>query len=152
MGDNRKTTDQSSSNINIDGFGDREYISWDNPYEIINLNTCDIINETSNKSGKSDISNPLTDHTERVIYLNNRIVITGQLIDTISRENNPDLIKRVMKTDMVCNPDKLKYIYIFKYKVYLNKLLNINNNPDNLIKISEITFMNDNTNDIDEFL
>lgn len=152
VGDNRKTTDQSSSNINIDGFGDREYISWDNPYEIINLNTCDIINKTSNKSDKSDISNILTDHTERVIYLNNRVVITGQLIDTISRENNPDLIKRVMQTDMVCNPDKLKYIYIFKYKVYLNKLLNINNNPDNLIKISEITFMDDNTNDIDEFL
>lgn len=152
IGDNRKTTDQSSSNINIDGFGDREYISWDNPYEIINLNTCDIINETSNKSDKLDISNPLTDHTERVIYLNNRIVITGQLIDTISRENNPDLIKRVMQTDMVCNPDKLKYIYIFKYRVYLNKLLNINNNPDNLIKISEITFMDDNTSDIDEFL
>lgn len=57
-----------------------------------------------------------------------------------------------MQTDMICNPDKLKYIYIFKYRVYLNKLLNINNNPDNLIKISEITFMDDNTSDIDEFL
>lgn len=65
-------------------------------------------------------------------------------------ENNPDLIKRVKKTDMVCYPDKLKYIYIFKYRVYLNKILNSNSNPDNLIKISEIALLDDNTNDTND--
>lgn len=127
---------------------DIEYISWSNPYEIINLNTCNIISETSSSNDTSNIdneqSNPQTDHTERVIYINNRVVITGQIIDTISRENNPDLIERLKQGDVVEITDKTEYLYIFKYRVYVNPLLNISNNPDNLIKISEMTILDDN--------
>ena len=120
-------------------------MSWSSPYEIINLNTCDIINETSSND------NPQTDHTEKVIYINNRVVITGQIIDTISRENNPDLIERIKHGDVIEITDKTEYLYIFKYRVYLNPLLNINNNPDNLIKISEITILDDNEDIDDKF-
>lgn len=136
IGDNRKPLDPSM------GLKDQdiEYISWSNPYEIINLNTCKIISDTSSSDNQS---NPQTDHTERVIYINNRVVITGQIIDTISRENNPDLIERLKQGDAVEITDKTEYLYVFKYRAYVNPLLNISNNPDNLIKISEMTILDD---------
>lgn len=136
IGDNRKPLDPSM------GLKDQdiEYISWSNPYEIINLNTCEIISDTSSSDKQS---NPQTDHTERVIYINNRVVITGQIIDTISRENNPDLIERLKQGDVVEITDKTEYLYVFKYRAYVNPLLNTSNNPDNLIKISEMTILDD---------
>lgn len=136
IGDNRKPLDPSM------GLKDQdiEYISWSNPYEIINLNTCEIISDTSSSNNQS---NPQTDHTERVIYINNRVVITGQIIDTISRENNPDLIERLKQGDVIEITDKTEYLYIFKYRAYINPLLNTSNNPDNLIKISEMTILDD---------
>lgn len=139
VGDNRKPLEPS---MGLNG-QDIKYISWSSPYEIINLNTCNIINETSTSS------NPQTDHTEKVIYINNRVVITGQIIDTISRENNPDLMERLKHGDVVEITDETKYLYIFKYNVYLHPVLNISNNPDNLIKISEITILDDDE-DINE--
>lgn len=136
IGDNRKPLDPSM------GLKDQdiEYISWSNPYEIVNLNTCEIISDTSSSNNQS---NPQTDHTERVIYINNRVAITGQIIDTISRENNPDLIERLKQGDAVEITDKTEYLYIFKYRAYVNPLLNTSNNPDNLIKISEMTILDD---------
>ena len=133
IGDNRKPLDPSM------GLKDQdiEYISWSNSYEIVNLNTCEIISSSDKQS------NPQTDHTERVIYINNRVAITGQIIDTISRENNPDLIERLKQGDVVEITDKTEYLYIFKYRVYVNPLMNISNNPDNLIKISEMTILDD---------
>ena len=133
IGDNRKPLDPSM------GLKDQdiEYISWSNPYEIVNLNTCEIISDTSCSN------NPQTDHTERVIYINNRVAITGQIIDTISRENNPDLIERLKQGDVIEITDKTEYLYVFKYRAYINPMLNISNNPDNLIKISEMTILDD---------
>lgn len=58
-------------------------------------------------------------------------------------------MERLKHGDVVEITDETKYLYIFKYKVYLHPLLNISNNPDNLIKISEITILDDDE-DINE--
>ena len=46
------------------------------------------------------------------------------------------------------NYDSKTKFYIFKYRIYINPLLNINNDPNNLIKITEVTAADDSDLDL----
>lgn len=145
--DNDIISDNMLNNIISDDWFNPDSMNWDNPFDIINLNDCSIVDQP-NINNKSDDQSEHTDQVERVVYINDRIVVTCQLIDILNEKDKPSLFKRLRQTSSYMNYNSKTKFYIFKYRIYINPLLNINNDPNNLIKITEVTAADDSDLDL----
>ena len=135
------------NNTISDDWFNPDSMNWDNPFDIINLNDCSIVDQPD-INNKSDDQSEHTDQVERVVYINDRIVVTCQLIDILTEKDKPSLFKRLRQTSSYMNYNSKTKFYIFKYRIYINPLLNINNDPNNLIKITEVTAADDSDLDL----
>ena len=81
------------NNIISDDWFNPDSMNWDNPFDIINLNDCSIVDQPD--INKTDNKSEQVDQVERVVYINDRIVVTCQLIDILNEKDKPSLFKRL---------------------------------------------------------